>query len=238
MVISENKLKVFIILNTIISMLIIASSLVLILNFHGEDSFTNLFRNFKIETRYNENHKRIEEIKEEIREIPYLSIFDESSSSYISNLSRDNKILYYKMMKMGNINHGQIQAIIDLMNDFHFRYDYFLCAILTESLHTFINESDITKIILSEYKENINTNLSNKSQEYKNTYIRGLYFNYLSQRYQSDLHRLFTEYNMGYYETVEYLRRNSTYRSEFSTNAIQNLNKYKKIYTYYLKSIL
>jgi hypothetical protein len=213
--------------------MLITSSIVLILKFYGKEKLMYTLDSLGII----KNMKQKEYIKEEIDEFPHLTIFSNEEKSIFSDLNHKEKILYYKIKKYSYLNSSEIKAVLDLMKELDFRYDYFISAVANKNYNSLISSQYMYSLVYDKYKELIDIYLKGNSNEYKEIYIKGLYFHYLSNIYKYDLQRLLTEYNMGYYESKEYYRRNNTFDSQFSIDCIKNIKIYRDIYRYYLKYI-
>lgn len=185
-----------------------------------------------------EKKQKGDELREEINNLPYLRGFSQNEINLVKNLNQEEKIIFYRIKQVTDLNEEEVKAIFDLMKTFKFRYDYFLAAYNDHSYQTFISDEYIYSVVYSKHKEAIDTQLGDKSYEYKKAYLRGLYFYDLNKIYMNDLNRLFTEYNMGNYEANEYYIRNGSYSTYFSRDCIENIKLYEGVYSYYLESII
>ncbi len=231
----ESKLGTFIILMAIMIGMLITSSTVLLFKFLGKEKMMDRFESLGIIKNREQEKKNLEDIKEEINEIPYLRIFTAEEGTVISSLSHEEKILYYKVKKVTHLNVEEIKAVIDLMKKIDMPYDYFLCA-QGNNNQSSVSTASIYDIVYPIYPDLIEEDLKNKSSAYKDIYLKALYFGYLANLNQNDFSRVFLEYNMGYYEAIEYYRRNNTYHTPNFEEDIKDISFYENIYRFYLKS--
>lgn len=235
---NQGKSGVFIILIIVTICMMITSSVVLIFKVFGKEKIIYTLESLGIIKNIVSKNEKINDIKEEIYEFPYLKIFQNEENNLINNLNQKEKIIYYRIKKVTNLNNQEIMAIIDLTKKLKFRYDYFISAANNYNYPSLISNENIYSIIYPKYANVIDTNLSGKTDEYKIMYLRGIYFHHLTNMYNYDMNRVFTEYNMGNYEAEEYYRRNGSYVTYFSSECIENIRIYEDIYRSYLKSII
>ncbi|CAH2211811.1 conserved protein of unknown function [Tepidibacter aestuarii] len=227
----ENKMAISIILTILMVGLVTTSSFVLFLQFKDDEKLMDILNSLGIIKSMDK------ELKEEIEEFPYISVISNSDKNKIDNLDHNERLMYYKIKKHSQLEADEIQAILDLMKESTFRYDYYISAMKTEDYLNLISDEYIHSILPDEYKQLINKNTQGKSYEYKEVYTNGIYFYYLTNTYEDDYKMIFNDYNMGYFETKEYYRRNNSFNSKFYIQCMNNIDLYKDINRYYIKGI-
>ncbi|MEJ8552837.1 hypothetical protein [Tepidibacter sp. Z1-5] len=228
---NENKMGISIVLTILMVGLLITSSFILLLQFEGTEKLMYTLNSLGIIKSMDK------ELKEEIEEFPYISIISNYDKNKIDNLKHNERLMYYKIKKHSQLKPDEIQALLDLMKESKFRYDYYISAMKTEDHLNLISYEYIYSILPDEYKQLINKNIQGKSYEYKEVYTNGIYFKYLTDTYKDDYEMIFNDYNMGYLETKEYYRRNNSFNSNFYIRCMNNIDLYKDINRYYIKCI-
>ncbi|WFD10119.1 hypothetical protein [Tepidibacter hydrothermalis] len=231
---NENKMGISIVLTIVMVGLLITSSFILLLQFEGAEKLMYTLNSLGIIKSMDKESK---ELKEEIEEFPYISVVSNSDKIIVQNLKHDQRLMYYKIKKHAHLRANEIKALMDLMEESEFRYDYYISAMKTEDYLDLISYEYIYSILPDEYKKLINKNIQGKSYEYKEVYTNGIYFKYLTDIYKDDYEMIFNDYNMGYFETKEYYRRNNSFNSNFYIRCMNNVDLYKDINRYYIKCI-
>ncbi|SHH47698.1 hypothetical protein [Tepidibacter thalassicus] len=231
---NDKNIGLIVVLTMLMMTMVITSSTILFLKFNGKEKLMYTLDSLGII----KNMKQKKYLREEIEQFPYLTVFHKEEKNVFSGLDHEEKILYYKIKKYSYLNGGEIKAVIDLMKELNFRYDYFICAQSNRSYDSLISTEYMYSVIYDKYKSLIDMYLKGSSSDYKEMYIRGIYFHYLSNIYKDDLQRILIEYNMEPYDVKEYFRRNNTFSSQFYLDFVENIDMYKDIYRYYLKTII
>ncbi|WP_099191677.1 hypothetical protein [Tepidibacter mesophilus] len=228
---NENKIGIYIVLSILMVGLLTTSSFVLLLQLKDSEKLMHTLNSLGIIKSMDK------ELKEEIEEFPYIMVISDLDKNKIDNLNHNERLIYYKIKKYSHLKADEIQAIIDLMKQSKFRYDYYISAMKTEDYLNLVSYEYIYSILPDEYKELINKNIQGKSYEYKEIYINGVYFDYLTDIYKEDYKMIINDYHMGYLETKEYYRRNNSFNSKFYIECMNNVDLYKDINRYYIKGI-
>lgn len=228
---NENKIGISVILGILMVALLTTSSFILFLQFEGDEKLMYTLNSLGIIKSMDKK------FKEEIEGFPYISIISNVDKNKIDNLEHNEKVMYYKIKKHSHLKADEIQAILDLMKELELRYDYYISAMKTEDYWGLISYEYIYSILPDEYKQLINKNIQGKSHEYKEVYTNGIYFYYLTNIYKDDYKMILNDYNMGHFETKEYYRRNNSFNSKFYIQCMNNIDLYKDINRYYIKSI-
>ncbi len=228
---NENKMGISIVLTILMVGMLITSSFILFLQFQGTEKLLYTLNSLGIIKSMDK------EFKEEIEEFPYISVISNSDKNIVDNLEHSERLMYYKIKKHSQFKAEEIQAILDLMKESKFRYDYYISAMKTEDYLDLMSYEYIYSILPDKYKQLINKNIQGKSYEYKEVYTSGIYFDYLTDTYEENYEIIFNDYNMGYFETKEYYRRNNSLNSKFYIQCMNNIDFYKDINRYYIKCI-
>lgn len=229
----EKKMGLIIIINIVMFALMMSASLILLLNSVGRENVINKLQSLGVMENKQEIQLQSEKLRREFVEFPHLYIFNESEGNSINRLSSDERIIFFKLKKNFKMDTQKAVAIIDLMKDYGFRYDYFISLLeQSEKMNVLQNQTIISELG-PKYKAVIDEKLKNQPQIYRNVYLRGIYFDYVHKESMDYDARMFTRFAMGELESFEYFRRNQTYNTILHQNALKRALDFDEIQSLY-----
>ncbi|WXR60636.1 hypothetical protein WG909_10090 [Peptostreptococcaceae bacterium AGR-M142] len=187
---NENKIMMVIILNVTMFCLIMAASLNIYLNSLGKETVITRFKDAGIMTDYDEIERQRAMIYKEVDNLPIYNPLNSKDFDALMTLGYDDRVMYYNLKKINKFNNEEILALIDLGKNYNIDMSVFLVALsLNEnSLDTndIFKDDSIKEILGREYKESEYLILNQKKRDYKNLYVKGMYFNYLYEKYKKE----------------------------------------------------
>lgn len=222
-----------VVINIVMFALIMSASLILMLNSVGRETIISKLQNLGIVENKEETQIQMNKLKEEINAFPYTYIFSIEEANSINRLSNEERIMFYKLKKRYDMETNKAVAIIDLMKDYDFRYDYFISALAKSEDINIINSRIIIDELGPKNRKKIDEKLSSSWGIYKEVYLKGMYFDYLYKEKMDYNSEFFTEFVMGKFEAVEYLRRNETYNTILFQEIIRESQVFNEIQSLY-----
>ncbi|MCT4585287.1 MAG: hypothetical protein N4A54_10210 [Peptostreptococcaceae bacterium] len=187
---NDNKIMMVIILNVTMFCLIMAASLNIYLNSLGKETVIGKFKDVGIMTDYEQIERQRAMIFKEVDNLPIYNPLSNKDFDALMTLGHEDRVMYYNLKKIDKFNNEEILALIDLGKNYNIDMSVFLVALSLndDSLkNNDIFENDSIKELLGrEYKESEYLILNQKKPDYKNLYVKGMYFNYLYEEYKKE----------------------------------------------------
>lgn len=187
---NDNKIMMVIILNVTMFCLIMAASLNVYLNSLGKETVISRFKDVGIITDYEQIERQRAMIYKEVDNLPIYTPLNNKDFDALRTLGYEDRVMYYNLKKINKFNNEEILALIDLGKNYNIDMSVFLVALSLKSnsldKNDIFDDDAIKEILGREYKESEYLILNEKKNDYKNLYVKGMYFNYLYEQYKKE----------------------------------------------------